>query len=58
MKSYGARTPLGFVNPLLYKIAAESGSPLLTANTIYDVLAAGEQAIERHARDSPATGAH
>jgi len=40
--------PLGFVNPLLYKIAAESGSPLLTENAIYDVLAAGKQAVERN----------
>ena len=39
---------LGFVNPLLYKMAAESSSPYLTAGSVYDVLAAGKQAIERN----------
>jgi subtilase family serine protease len=39
---------LGFVNPLLYKMSAESSSPYLTAGSIYDVLAAGKQAIERN----------
>jgi len=39
---------LGFVDPLLYKLAAESSSPYLTAGSIYDELAAGKQAIERN----------
>ncbi len=39
---------LGFVNPLLYEMAAESSSPYLTGGSVYDVLAAGKQAIERN----------
>jgi subtilase family serine protease len=46
---------LGFANPLLYKLAAESSSPYLTAGSIYDVLPAGKQAIERNDYLEPAS---
>lgn len=39
--------PLGFINPLLYQLYAESGSQYLTAGSVYDVPAAGKQAIVR-----------
>ena len=42
------RPALGFVNPLLYELAAESSSPFLTSGSIYDPVAAGKQAIARN----------
>ena len=42
-----AAGPLGFINPLIYKLRAESG-PLLYPGALYDELPAGKQAEVEH----------
>jgi subtilase family serine protease len=44
---YPEKPALGFINPLIYKLAGESGSAYLTGGSLYDVLPAGKQAVER-----------